>query len=121
MKIDGESIKEIVYGNFLILILNSDCLSNIKDPEFMEYTLEDLDIVDFDRITVNYIENIYEVVVFWKPTVKNCKFTENIGLSMRYKLFNDDLLKEFNNKIKYTFLIYEDSHILKDESKKKLI
>lgn len=111
MNIDGDGIRDIVF----------DCLSNIKDPEFMEYTLEDLDIIDYDRIAVSLIDDFYEVIIMWKPTVKTCKFTENIGLSMRYKLLRDEFLKNFNHKIKYTFLILEDSHLLKEESKNIII
>lgn len=36
---------------------------------------------------------------------------------MRYSVFNDDTLVRFNNKIKYSFIIEEDKHLLKEESK----
>ncbi len=104
---------------FILLLFKKDSISNIKDPEFNNYTLEDLNIVDFDKVYIHNKKNFYEVLILWKPTVKTCKFTENIGLAMRYQLLNDEVLIKYNNIIKYSFILEENSHYLKSESKIK--
>mmetsp|Transcript_7285 Transcript_7285/g.7523 ORF Transcript_7285/g.7523 Transcript_7285/m.7523 type:complete len:136 (+) Transcript_7285:25-432(+) len=110
MEISEDSLKRIVY----------DSISNIKDPELPQFSLEDLDIVDSDKVQVRKMKNYFEVRIEWKPTVKTCKFTENIGLAMRYQLITDEILSKYSNKVKYLFFIEEDTHILKAEIDKKI-
>ncbi len=74
-------------------------------------------IVDYDKVFIKNKINFYEVLVIWKPTIKTCKFTENIGLAMRYQVLHDDILTKYKFKIKYDFILEEDSHVLKNDSK----
>ena len=72
-------------------------IADIKDPEF-DKTLEELNVVQFELISIKSINNkYYEIVVFknkdirfitieFQPTNPKCAFASQIGLAILYKV-----------------------------------
>ena len=72
-------------------------IADIKDPEF-DRTLEELEVVQFELISIRGTNNkFYEIVVFkikdirfikigFQPTNPKCAFASQIGLAILYKL-----------------------------------
>ncbi len=117
-KNDFSLSKEIVY----------DFISGIIDPE-RGCTIEELEIVSEDWIEVfkpgdKDGVNYERIVITWKPTVPNCSFAVNIGLSIRHKL-NLEIPKFINSlgkiyKYKIDVIIYPGSHSTENEINKQV-
>ncbi|KAI1280688.1 MIP18 family protein F45G2.10 [Halotydeus destructor] len=60
-----------------------DLVRNIKDPEH-PLTLEELNVVDEEHITVNNGHN--KVIVEFTPTITHCSLATLIGLAIQVKL-----------------------------------
>jgi metal-sulfur cluster biosynthetic enzyme len=67
-----------------------DVIRSIKDPEFPK-TLEELDVVDPDDVslTIDQKRKHVVVVIVWTPTAPSCGFAMNIALSIQIKLQRD--------------------------------
>eukprot|EP01016_Furgasonia_blochmanni_P009945 TRINITY_DN1416_c0_g1_i14.p2 TRINITY_DN1416_c0_g1~~TRINITY_DN1416_c0_g1_i14.p2 ORF type:complete len:133 (+),score=10.95 TRINITY_DN1416_c0_g1_i14:365-763(+) len=83
-----------------------EILAYIKDPEFPN-TLEELEVVKEEGISLLTNGHIKVVRIEWKPTVAHCSFAMQIGLSMICKLERD--MPNFPS-YKFQILIKEDSH-----------
>ena len=109
MLINENNIESIIYN----------IISNIKDPEFNDKTLEDLNVITEDSISVKYMHNnYYLILITWKPTTPHCKFACNIALAMRYAIRNEELLK--NNKLKIDIVLEKESHMEENEINKQV-
>lgn len=86
-------------------------IKEIKDPE-LPGTLEDLNIIDEERILVCKKGNYTIVTIIWKPTTPYCSFALNIGLCIRYKIKQELDYK----KIKIDIILQDGSHKQKEES-----
>ncbi|KAF7491012.1 MIP18 family protein F45G2.10 [Sarcoptes scabiei] len=60
-----------------------DLIRGIKDPEH-PLTLEELNVVQEDHITIDAKENIVEVI--FTPTIEHCSLASLIGLCIQVKL-----------------------------------
>merc|ERR1711976_1055037 len=79
-----------------------DLIKNIMDPEY-PYTLEQLNIVSEDQVTVD--NTINNIIVHITPTVQHCSMATLIGLCVRYKLG-----KSLKPRVKIDVMITPGSH-----------
>ncbi|XP_077988791.1 cytosolic iron-sulfur assembly component 2A-like [Glandiceps talaboti] len=92
-----------------------DIIRTIKDPE-KEQTLEDLDVVYEDGVTVNHRGNDeYVIRIDFKPTVPHCTLATLIGLCLRIKLE-----RTLPQKFKLDIYITEGTHNTEDEINKQI-
>ena len=85
--VDDREVKETDWEDSVVDPIDSreifDLIRNINDPEH-PLTLEQLDVVKLDDISVNDVTN--RVKVAFTPTIPHCSMATIIGLSIRVKL-----------------------------------
>ncbi|KAK3586523.1 hypothetical protein CHS0354_035059 [Potamilus streckersoni] len=89
-----------------------DLIRCINDPEH-PLTLEELNVVENDRVHVNNEEN--RVQVEFTPTIPHCSMATLIGLSIRVKL-----LRSLPSRFKVDVVITPGSHASEDAVNKQL-
>jgi metal-sulfur cluster biosynthetic enzyme len=98
-------------------------IREIKDPE-KDCTIEDLDIIDEESVSIVEEKGYYILTINWKPTTPSCSFAVNIGLCMRYKLMLElkNYLKNFRFRInfKIEILLKSGTHKSEQEINKQL-
>lgn len=107
------NLEEKVYKKLLLLII-SDLIKTIKDPE-KPSTLEDLLVVSEDGIKILKKRNAscsQFVIIEFNPTVPHCSLATLIGLCIRIKL--QRCLPE---QIKVDIYIKKGAHDTEDESR----
>ena len=85
--VDDREVKETDWEDSVVDPIDSreifDLIRTINDPEH-PLTLEQLDVVKLDDISVNDVTN--RVKVAFTPTIPHCSMATIIGLSIRVKL-----------------------------------
>ncbi|XP_022235113.1 mitotic spindle-associated MMXD complex subunit MIP18-like [Limulus polyphemus] len=89
-----------------------DLIRKIYDPEH-PLTLEQLNVVEESRVTVNDAEN--EVVIEFTPTIPHCSMATLIGLAIRVKL-----LRALPPRFKVDVCITPGTHASEDAVNKQL-
>lgn len=101
---DLNQMRELVY----------DLIRGIIDPEKPE-TLEELNVVSEEDITVNRLNKDYLIKVVFVPTVPHCSLASLIGLSIRTKLETS-----IPEKFKLDIFIKEGTHETADDINKQI-
>lgn len=101
---DLNQMRELVY----------DLIRGIIDPEKPE-TLEELNVVSEEDITVNRLDKDYLIKVVFVPTVPHCSLASLIGLSIRTKLETS-----IPEKFKLDIFIKEGTHETADDINKQI-
>nr|XP_022332858.1 MIP18 family protein FAM96A-like [Crassostrea virginica] len=101
---DLKQMKELVY----------DLIRGIVDPEKPE-TLEDLNVIREEDITINRLNEDYLVQILFVPTVPHCSLASLIGLSIRTKLETS-----IPDKFKLDIFIKEGTHETADDINKQI-
>ncbi|KAL7013515.1 hypothetical protein ACKWTF_015435 [Chironomus riparius] len=93
-----------------------DLLRTIKDPEKPQ-TLEELNVVSEDMITVKKVENgqVPVVRIEFNPTVPHCSLATLIGLTIRIKI-----QRQFPQTLKLDIYIKKGTHSTEDEINKQI-
>ncbi|XP_063701400.1 MIP18 family protein galla-2 [Culicoides brevitarsis] len=89
-----------------------DLIRNVRDPEH-PLTLEELHVVEEEKVEVNNDENT--VHVFFTPTIPHCSMATLIGLSIRVKLF-----RTLPPRFKVTVEVTPGTHVSADSINKQL-
>lgn len=100
------------------MTLNSiiyDIIKDIKDPE-KPNTLEELNIINEDCITINRNQNYNQIKIEWIPTNPNCSLALNIGLLIRNKL-REEIPYVTKDKFKIDIIVKKGTHSNENESK----
>ncbi|CAI2381511.1 unnamed protein product [Moneuplotes crassus] len=94
-----------------------DIIATIKDPE-KPYTLEELDVVQEDLITVRKDDDLgyIHVMIKWIPTVPHCHLALTIALCMRAKIEQELAIPN----LKIDIIVEKDKHQLKKEIDKQV-
>ncbi|KAG5667884.1 hypothetical protein PVAND_015850 [Polypedilum vanderplanki] len=93
-----------------------DLLRTIKDPEKPQ-TLEELNVVSEDMVTVYKVENglVPVVRIEFNPTVPHCSLATLIGLTIRIKI-----QRHFPQILKLDIYIKKGTHATEDEINKQI-
>lgn len=101
---DLKQMRELVY----------DLIRGIIDPEKPE-TLEELNVVSEEDISVGRLNKDYLIKVVFVPTVPHCSLASLIGLSIRTKLETS-----IPDKFKLDIFIKEGTHETADDINKQI-
>lgn len=101
---DLKQMRELVY----------DLIRGIIDPEKPE-TLEELNVVSEEDISVSRLNKDYLIKVVFVPTVPHCSLASLIGLSIRTKLETS-----IPDKFKLDIFIKEGTHETADDINKQI-
>lgn len=101
---DLKQMRELVY----------DLIRGIIDPEKPE-TLEELNVVSEEDISVSRLNKDYLIKVVFVPTVPHCSLASLIGLSIRTKLETS-----IPDKFKLDIFIKEGTHATADDINKQI-
>merc|ERR1711988_1195719 len=88
-----------------------DLLRHLIDPEHPELTLEQLKVVELDKISVDG----RRINVMFKPTVPTCSVATLIGLTLKTKLIHS-----MPRRYQVNVSVFPDSHELEDAINKQL-
>lgn len=101
---DLKQMRELVY----------DLIRGIIDPEKPE-TLEELNVVSEEDVSVSRLNKDYLIKVVFVPTVPHCSLASLIGLSIRTKLETS-----IPDKFKLDIFIKEGTHETADDINKQI-
>lgn len=101
---DLKQMRELVY----------DLIRGIIDPEKPE-TLEELNVVSEEDVSVGRLNKDYLIKVVFVPTVPHCSLASLIGLSIRTKLETS-----IPDKFKLDIFIKEGTHETADDINKQI-
>lgn len=101
---DLKQMRELVY----------DLIRGIIDPEKPE-TLEELNVVSEEDVSVSRLNKDYLIKVVFVPTVPHCSLASLIGLSIRTKLETS-----VPDKFKLDIFIKEGTHETADDINKQI-
>lgn len=101
-----QELKEAIY----------DLMRTIKDPEKPQ-TLEELNVVSEDMITIKKVQNgqVPVVRIEFNPTVPHCSLATLIGLTIRIKI-----QRHFPQTLKLDIFIKKGTHATEEEINKQI-